>query len=174
MQGWRFISLTDACAENVTAIVMECFLKVWERMAFVVGNISDQFSPPWRPIKTHGITHGARLQVRCEYRDALVLHPHGASETLHLSRDLAGAVHAIGEGSGKRAPGSLHKTPDPKRECQLLQMGQVAYRVLAGMWSAICFLRTRGQRAMPSFNSADDFAPRSDATPHAGQDALTR
>jgi Fe2+ transport system protein FeoA len=57
-----------------------------------VDSISDQDAPLLKRLKSHGITPGARLQVKNGSADDFVLRTGTASKNLHLSRDLAAAV----------------------------------------------------------------------------------
>jgi DtxR family Mn-dependent transcriptional regulator len=63
-----------------------------EQGTFIVDSISDQDAPLLKRLKTHGITPGARLQVKNGSADDFVLRTSAASKNLHLSRDLAAAV----------------------------------------------------------------------------------
>ena len=63
-----------------------------EQGTFTVDSISDEDASLLKRLKAHGITPGARLQVKNGSADDLVLRTSAASKNMHLSRDLAAAV----------------------------------------------------------------------------------
>jgi len=59
---------------------------------FLVDSVSDQDAVLLKQLKAHGITPGARLQVRTKSQEEYVLSAGSTAKTFRLSRTFAGAV----------------------------------------------------------------------------------
>jgi DtxR family Mn-dependent transcriptional regulator len=65
---------------------------ICDQGTFIVDSVSDDDAHLLKRLKAHGVTPGARLQIKSRSSDEFVLHAASDSKALHLSRDLAAAV----------------------------------------------------------------------------------